>query len=523
MQNIKTILQYDFVPFDFIKKVKWLLTTCITLTFILFYFMDVVVITDLIANISIVSWLIVATSRLKILNILIIFLFSTIMALEIAYVIENSERISLVILESVIDTNIVYGIFVAKIILLISIPITVLLCFLFIKSVSEIKKFSFKKQIIFAFILFAISIADVSSRIHSIYNTFDERGKEDFSTIPLIMLAPTMQIFYPFILGDSFCLVSYINEVRKINTNIHHTAWPEGIKLSYTKETPLKIVVILGETALRQHFSLYGYEFPTTPNLNNLYKNNEITVFQNVISGAPITRESIRLSLSYATPHNKNNFYNYKNIVEMAHIANYETLWFSTTHETAVYSNYVGMIAKSSNIFYDSNSHDLLGTEEDLVLPELLDKHYETGKKQFFVLHMQGSHMDYLERFDKKDKEALTTTPENTNYDRTIHHTDRVLLKIVDVIRKHDENTVMIFISDHGEIINKGHGMVFGGGALQYEIPFITLQNKNKLNIESLIDAYRSNNNILNTINLNYILLEIIGFDIDNHLIEQSK
>lgn len=508
----------------FLKKRKWIIITCLILSFIISYYMTgIFQPTNILVNIAIVFFLIILTAKCKILNVPIIIITSLIISGELAYVIINEERISTVILSSIVDTQIKYGLSVAKLILLLAIPISITLAFLFLKSASELRKSSFSKLLLISSFLFLVVIYDVYQNVQSRYNVLDERGKQDFASAPLLLLNRTMYYNYPLVLGDTAYLLSYINEMRKIKNNSSHSIWPKDITLAESRKTPTKVIVVLGETSLRTHYSVYGYQYPTTPFLDSLYKSNKISVIHDVISGAPITRESIRLTLSFSTPFKKNDFYKYKNTVEMAKMAGYQTHWLSTTHEMGLYNTYVGMIGESSDIFLDSTKNDLLKTEEDLVLPQLLKEYYIKDKKQFFVLHLQGSHDPYVDRYDQIDKDAITTTPEATKYDRSIHHTDRVLKEIIKVIQEKDEDTIMYYISDHGEIINVGHGMIYGGGPLQYSIPFIIYQHKNELDIESLVQKYRSSNGILNIINTHYMLPEIMGFNISQQLVEQAK
>lgn len=186
-----------------------------------------------------------------------------------------------------------------------------------------------------------------------------------------------------------------------------------------------------------------------------------------------------------------------------------------------MYATYSGMVASSSNIFFDPLSHKDLRSQEDLDLPALLKSYYQPSNKQFIVLHLQGSHIPYNYHYDKQDK-ALITTPENTDYDRTIHHTDRLLAEVIAIIKQQDEDSILLYFADHGEIINKGHG--FANGPLsQYKIPFISYQHNNTYDIQELVNRYRNKHGILNLINMTYITTELLGYQVAQPVQEQAR
>lgn len=134
---------------------------------------------------------------------------------------------------------------------------------------------------------------------------------------------------------------------------------------------------------------------------------------------------------------------------------------------------------------------------------------------------MQGSHIPY-HLYDEQD-EKLITTKEYTEYDRTIHHTDRTLNKIINVVKKYDEETVIYYFSDHGEIVNKGHAIIKDENTDQYKIPIIIFQNKFNVDVTKIIDKYRSNNHIFNNLNLPYVIIELLGYDVSDKLVKEAK
>ena len=63
-------------------------------------------------------------------------------------------------------------------------------------------------------------------------------------------------------------------------------------------EQPQTHIFIIGESATRNHMSIYGYPRNTTPVLDSL--RDELAVFTNVISSHVQTQASLRVALTAA-------------------------------------------------------------------------------------------------------------------------------------------------------------------------------------------------------------------------------
>lgn len=71
------------------------------------------------------------------------------------------------------------------------------------------------------------------------------------------------------------------------------------------------------------------------------------------------------------------------------------------------------------------------------------------------------------------DVESIEGDDVVVDYNRTIHHTDRVLEALYNTV-KDDKSSVIAYFSDHGEIIGKGHGFL-DEGTEWFEIQMITI------------------------------------------------
>ncbi|MFD1259974.1 phosphoethanolamine transferase [Entomomonas asaccharolytica] len=458
-------------------------------------------------------------SRIKYLNFFLAFIISLILALEITYRYTSGVAISPILLDAFFTTNITYTSQVMLPYLLKSMVPFCFLLFLSIKCILEINQVN--KSIYFILLAFLLIIS-----LYGISRGYVGRHVNLKRFIPQVnpyIILKEDQLYlkrYPLLFGNlSYLMISLFSqenlELPKNRVNILND------KIDSSQQ-PMKVVIVIGESSTSQHYSLYGYPYTTTPELDNLYNNNELIFFKNVIAPIPSTDISLKLTLSFSDPVNLDHFFEYKNIIDMAKLAGYQTYWLSTTYEKGINASYSSLLAQSSDIFYESTMHPMLFAKDDLVLANVLKENLEFNKKQFIILHMQGSHVPYADRIDDYDTKNLNSTPEFLDYDASIFHTDRSLVKIIDALKQNNESFIFYYFSDHGEIVNIGHG-IESDDISQYLIPLVVYQYKNNLNITSLINKYKSNNGYLNLSNTSYIISEILGFKVNPKLIEEAK
>lgn len=106
---------------------------------------------------------------------------------------------------------------------------------------------------------------------------------------------------------------------------------PVGVELEDKSESLYeKVFFVMGESSTASHYSLYGYDRPTTPFLDSLSSiENSPLKYYDAVAPACITTNAIRQILSFANPLNMDDFYKYKWITELANDVGYETIWIS--------------------------------------------------------------------------------------------------------------------------------------------------------------------------------------------------
>ena len=262
----------------------------------------------------------------------------------------------------------------------------------------------------------------------------------------------------------------------------------KGLTHHPTLGVPLKVVVILGETARADLMSAYGYERPTTPWLDSISKNSEDVVLFNDVcsSGSNTIMSSQRIFTFWNNTPNKA-WYNYPDLTNVLAHAGYYTQWITQQNPQNMYA-IERLFANSAHKLYKTHIYTSLYKIKDsslsamaydeALLPALhrydSPNATDVNKKDVFtVVHLMGSHQNYSERyppafdfFKAKDMEECSTEDakrQKAAYLNSLRYTDHLLEKMI----KHysSQRALVFYFSDHGEMVDEpqqpgyfGHG-----------------------------------------------------------------
>lgn len=218
-------------------------------------------------------------------------------------------------------------------------------------------------------------------------------------------------------------------------------------------------VLVVGETARAENFSLYGYQRNTTPLLSttaNLIK------FPQAYTQSNTTHKSVPMLLSASTAEDYNRIYREKGIISAFKEAGFHTVFISNQRPNHSFIDIFGQEADSWEFLKEELPASANVYDCDM-LP-LVDKILASGRpKQLIVLHCYGSHFKYRERypaelamFTPEDaEEALAENRDNlvNAYDNTILYTDRFLHSLIEKLAGSGAVAGMLYTSDHGENI----------------------------------------------------------------------
>lgn len=252
---------------------------------------------------------------------------------------------------------------------------------------------------------------------------------------------------------------------------------PEG-KITDGQKTA--VVLVIGESARRQNFSLYGYGRQTNPRLSAMPDVHAL----NARSCATYTTAGVKAMLEY-----KQQKTLYEILPNYLYRAGADVVWrTSNWGEPPVHIDEYEKHTVLRKRYADLPDRDYDG----VLFCGLKERILGSSKpKVFIVLHTGTSHgpsynLHYPERFEQF-KPVAESVEEGRNdqvklfnaYDNSVLYTDYLLANLIDTLRTlTDWNTAVMFVSDHGESLGE-NGIYMHGVPMsiapreQFEIPFL--------------------------------------------------
>lgn len=275
----------------------------------------------------------------------------------------------------------------------------------------------------------------------------------------------------------------------------------------YRRNIDKTIVVIIGESANRNHYSLYGYPRNTSPRLNSIA--NELVIYSDVISPARSTLICMKQILSFANYLSPDMYKKEASIIEILRGAGYKTYWIDNQglgddNPPTAYRT----IASTCDYYYTLPKI----TFDEEIFPFFDECLEAPAKNKVIFLHLIGSHFPYDKDAPERYwiftdtmglispfKKMLTQTQIDciNMYDNTIFYNDSIVQICIKKLKNVNGACALLYLSDHGEELCETYQ--FCGRSKeklsrsQCEIPFILWRNKEYArNIPLDIDTTRS-------------------------------
>lgn len=245
------------------------------------------------------------------------------------------------------------------------------------------------------------------------------------------------------------------------------------------------VVLVIGESARSQNFSLYGYDKNTNPLLSktkNLYHFNATSCATYTTAGVKGILEHTRTDDLYEILPN----YLYRNNVDVVWRT---TNWGEPPVHIKDYHNKDVLMANCKGEGCNYDEILLTGLKEQIASSK--------KNKVLIILHTSTSHgptysKKYPSRFEIFKPVCNSVELGNCShqelinaYDNTIVYTDYILYNIIEDLKQLKEyKSTMLFVSDHGESLGEKnlymHGVPLSlAPKEQYEIPFIVWVSDN--------------------------------------------
>lgn len=299
---------------------------------------------------------------------------------------------------------------------------------------------------------------------------------------------------YSKLLGAQIMPWSYVFNTYRYYSNLT-TRSPEQKELPrahFKKSTKTVVVLIIGETARKANFSLYGYTRETNP----LLKNSGVIALNNPTACSTYTTESIACILS----HKNESAPEYEPLTSYLQRHDVDVIW--RTRNWGEPPMNVASYQKRGDLKKLCSGEKC--RYDELLLSGLLTR-INASKKQkiFIVLHTKGSHgpsyyLRYPKQFEKftpvcQSVELDKCTQEEliNAYDNTIIYADYFIKQTIDKLKELTIPSTLIYASDHGESLGE-YGLYLHGTPasiapdVQLEIPMLVWMSDNFINAKNI-------------------------------------
>ena len=253
-------------------------------------------------------------------------------------------------------------------------------------------------------------------------------------------------------------------------------------------------ILIIGESARRDHFSLYGYEKPTNP----LLAEDDVTALI-ANSAATYTTAGVKAILDHQ-PTGKL----YEILPNYMYRTGVDVIWrTSNWGEPPVHIEKYHTVRDIKKMYPEADDR------YDGILLSGLKEEIQTSDKDkiLVILHTNTSHgptynKKYPAEFEVFKPVCTTVEMSKANpqelmnaYDNSVLYTDYIIHSAIEILKEFtDRRTCMLYVSDHGESLGEGnlymHGVPMSiAPKEQIEIPFIVWTSKDAVEVKELAEV----------------------------------
>jgi heptose-I-phosphate ethanolaminephosphotransferase len=233
-------------------------------------------------------------------------------------------------------------------------------------------------------------------------------------------------------------------------------------------------VWIVGESSRPQNWSLFGYPRDTTPRLRSM---PGIIPMPNVLTTAPQTSVAVPSMLSLQSITDWNSVLAHRSIVSAFNEAGFKTYWLST-QEVDSWAGFVPVVAAEAETrkYFDRALDGVLLDEFRRRL-----KAAKPGERLFFVIHTNGSHFEYNNRyppeFDRFRTPGGTRRDQLVDaYDNSVLYSDWFVNEVIKTLAARNAPSALFYTSDHGEnLLDDDKQLVGHVIGNQYDLPTAAL------------------------------------------------
>ncbi len=240
--------------------------------------------------------------------------------------------------------------------------------------------------------------------------------------------------------------------------------------IEVTETDSLNVVMVFGESYIKSHAALYGYEHNTTPYMIKERDRGNLIVFNDMISPYNATSTVQKNFFSLNDMSNNEYWYESPTFPTVFRHAGYKVYIWDMQREyqkTELYTISVNAFLYNDTIAklsYDEMSSIPFKYDGQMIGDFKNNSKVPPGKHNLYIFHLKGQHVNPSYRYPRgkgfgvftadsihRTEEYVTKEVKEyiADYDNATVYNDAVLKAIFDIWR--DKNTVVIYLPDHGD------------------------------------------------------------------------
>ena len=279
-------------------------------------------------------------------------------------------------------------------------------------------------------------------------------------TLPLYghLMGSTLVLHYPTNIWAAMSEYCHLNEQRKQSYELLPAERTAAVNTD-----SLQVVIVIGEAARADHLSLYGYERPTTPRLQ---QRKGVIPLPHVYSPYTYTLGSVPYILTPADSLHPDWANNKESLIPYYRQRGFATYWLSNSD---IGDTYIHFMHSADTLIFVPVVKQSKNVDEELLplFRNALARTDTTTGQGLYILHSIGSHW-YYDTYLPDDfapfKPGLSNriitrnTPEQVinSYDNTIAYMDMFVDSLCGMLE--ERPAILFYQSDHGESLGEnGH------------------------------------------------------------------
>lgn len=376
-----------------------------------------------------------------------------------------------------------------------------------------------RKYSIYPYVFIALTVVSGALNLITLYKGFcvDNLQKFEEWYSRQSRIVPTLGIYQEIAFGDGITVLPFT--IHGLNLNMSELpAWENTQRRFLSGNTrrsaeadSVNVVVIIGESFIRHHSSLYGYPLATNPHLKAEADSGRLVAFTDYISPANLTSASLRNILNLNSAGDREKWFDSVYFPLVAAKEGWRVHLYDNQVTKPEHIADIQLSAIIRSDLLDTNcyewTNDSLDRYDGDFIKRINREHpFDMSVGNFDIYHLYGQHFAAVDRYpaskgyDRWNGDSIPydrpwLSPEKrtsvAQYDNATLYNDCV---IAEIIRRYAYSpTVFVYFSDHGEEMYDTSDCAFrnepAAGDMdewlkrQFSVPVFFFANKEYINL----------------------------------------